>query len=938
MSNKHPRGFHLLVPAAVAAALAVPTAFAGSLSGRVSDHDGIRHLQSAVVQIVELGRQAETGPDGSYRFTDVPDGSYTLRTRYVGAAPAELRVSVAGDTRAADIRLAGVDELEAVLVVGQRASMSSSLSRQRAADGVQSVLSRDGIGQFPDQNVAESLRRVSGINVLNDQGEGRFVAVRGLDPDLNAASINGARVPAPESDVRMVALDVIPSDIIESVEIRKSLTPDMDGDTIGASIQINSTSSLDQERSWMSATAEGSYNDLNDKWSPKAGLNFSTRLTERFGIAGGVSYYQRAFSTDNIEMDGWDETGDGTAWADTVEYRDYDVERTRLGGALSLDYLAGDSTRLFARLLHSKFGDQEYRGRLIFEMDEAPSGGDAGSASFSDADGEIAVIRDLKDRQETQRISSLVLGGQSFAGAWTFDYQASLAQASEKEGHSLDPMVFARDFEADGLGVTFDYSRPDRPAYAITQGQSLFQDPAGFEFDEMERTSRSRSKDRENALQFDIARSFQLASGEWTFQFGGKVRQRRKTFDLQVDVFDGFDGDFTLADVPGRQSYGLAAIDPLPGRQVRRFVAQNLASFERNAFDSEVASVLEDFRVEEDINAGYALGRLQQGPLRMVAGVRVEQTRSDLRGNQVEIDDEAEVVTAVTPLRATHRYTDVLPSVNLRYAMAPDMLLRGSVYASVVRPLVGAAAPRFEIVDEDGDITGVFGNPDLKPFRAWNADLSAEWYLASNGVLQGGLFWKRIRNPVLAVECEAGDAIDVDFCAAGSYQGVAFNEAESWINGERATVKGLELAYQQSLGFLPGAWSGLLLGLNYTFTDARGRALDRSFRLPAAAKNTWNAMLGYEKGPFSLRLTAAHRGSYLDELGGDADEDRWVRSHLQWDLSLKYRVNPNVQVFAEFVNLGDEPYVAYQRGPGRDRLLQYEQYSWTAKTGLRISF
>src|SRR5690606_3195808 len=182
---------------------------------------------------------------------------------------------------------------------------ASALSRQRSADGVQSVLSRDGIGQFPDQNAAESLRRVAGINVLNDQGEGRFVAVRGLSPDLNAASINGARVPAPEADVRSVALDVIPAELIESIEIKKSLTPDMDADTIGASIEINTTGAFDRNGPFLSFSGEGSFNDMNNEWSPKGSLDFSTTLGDRLGLAGGVSYYKREFSTDNIEMEGW---------------------------------------------------------------------------------------------------------------------------------------------------------------------------------------------------------------------------------------------------------------------------------------------------------------------------------------------------------------------------------------------------------------------------------------------------------------------------------------------------------------------------------------------------------------------------------------------------------------------------------------------------------
>ena len=213
---------------------ALPTAaYASDIVGTVSDATDTRALQSTELRLVELGRVAESGRDGSFRFTDVPAGTYTLEARYSGADPRTQEVVVPETGSVTANVVLGTDGT--ILVIGQAANLASSLSRQRAADGVESVLTRDGIGQFPDQNVAESLRRLPGVNILNDQGEGRFVSVRGLDPELNSASINGARVPAPESDVRSVALDVVPSELIESIEVKKSLTPDMDGDTIGAS-------------------------------------------------------------------------------------------------------------------------------------------------------------------------------------------------------------------------------------------------------------------------------------------------------------------------------------------------------------------------------------------------------------------------------------------------------------------------------------------------------------------------------------------------------------------------------------------------------------------------------------------------------------------------------------------------------------------------------
>jgi TonB-dependent receptor len=925
-----------LTAVVVAGSCVTSAALAGSLSGRVSDASGVKFLQSAEVEIVELQRRAQTGSDGLFRFGDVPDGAYTLRTHYVGAVAVETKVDVVGDTRSANILLgtarADGGYIENVLVVGQQASLASALSRQRSADGVESVLSRDGIGQFPDQNAAESLRRVAGINVLNDQGEGRFVAVRGLSPDLNAASINGARVPAPEADVRSVALDVIPAELIESIEIKKSLTPDMDGDTIGASIEINTTSAFDRKEPFLSFSGEGSFNDKNNEWSPKGSVDFSTTLNERLGIAGGLSYYKREFSTDNIEMDGWKSNDDGVVFADTVEYRDYDVERKRLGGSLSLDFRATDTTTLYARLLRSEFEDQEYRGRVTFEMDEDPNSGDANSANFSDADGEIQLTRDIKDRFEKQTITSLSLGGETFAGAWTFKYNGSWSAAKEREAGSLDPVEFQREFDGDDeLDVSFNYSDWRLPRYTLSGNNvAAFSAASEYEFDKIERTSLSLSKDEELAARFDISRDFALSSGQFTVQFGAKARQREKTYDKQADIFDGFDGDFTLADVAGSPSYGLAGIGPVPsGPAVRDFINRNIADFELNDIDTAFESNIADYSVDEAIYASYILGRLDQGPLRLVGGVRVEQTRNEIRASRVElVEGEDDTTVTVTPTRFDRDYTDVLPSVNVRYQATEDVLLRAGVYRSLVRPQIGQLAPRFVVEENDeGEREGEFGNPELKPYDAWNVDLSAEWYLGSNGVLQAGVFYKRIEDFIANVVSEDSE-----------FLGIAFNEALIPRNGDEAKVKGFELNYQQSLNFLPSPLDGVLVGFNYTYTDAEGEINGRTVALPASAENTINASLGYEKGPLTFRLTAVYRDKYLDELGDAPESDRYVEDHIQFDLSARYLVTPQFQVFAEFVNLGDEPYVAYQNLGGRKRLLQYEEYSWTAKTGFRYTF
>ena len=257
--------FSLLTSAAAMAAVLPTAALAGEISGTVIDSSQTIALRAAQIRLVELDRVATSERDGSFIFADVPAGTYTLEVSYIGAPTTTETVVVTETGITRPLITLGTAGKDQILVIGQSANLASALSRKRAADGVTDVLTRDAIGQFPDQNVAESLRRLPGVNILNDQGEGRFVSVRGLDPELVSTSLNGVRLPAPESDVRSVALDVISSDIIESIVVKKSLTPDMDADTIGASVEIETTSAFDRRKDLLSVKLEGSYNQYSEK-------------------------------------------------------------------------------------------------------------------------------------------------------------------------------------------------------------------------------------------------------------------------------------------------------------------------------------------------------------------------------------------------------------------------------------------------------------------------------------------------------------------------------------------------------------------------------------------------------------------------------------------------------------------------------------------------
>lgn len=935
-----------IVAGLLASASFATMAHAGEVAGSVHDASGIRPLQSASVRIVELNRSAETDRGGNFIFGDVPAGTYTLEARYVGAEVTTQSLTVPATGRiAGDFNLPAIGGGD-ILVTGQTANLTSALSRQKAADGVVSVLTRDAVGQFPDQNVAESLRRLPGINILNDQGEGRFVAVRGLDPNLNSTSLNGVRIPAPESDVRQVALDVVSSDTIESVEVKKSFTPDMDGDFIGASVEIKTTSAFDSKKNRYSLNAEGSWNDYSGKVTPKGAFDFTQKLGENFGIAGSVSYYKRKFETDNVEAADWTQDDNGHAYAETLEYRDYDVERTRINAALSFDWRVSDTTKAYVRGNWAQFDDHEYRRRTTFDFSDF---GEASSATgstvrFDTADlddgDKLTIERDHKDRFERQRIRSVAIGSDTDTGTWKFNWQGSYAKSTEKETFSVDPSRYTAEFENDS-GVAIDVNNGNKffPAYSVANGAASVNDASNYGFDRLELTTLSDSQDEEWAAKADLARTFAGDNGDFTVQGGVKARWRKKSYDFNMSRFDGYDGDYTLADVLGKQTYRLLDMGPVASKRgPADFYRANEDGFEYNDVDSLIDSSTSDYSVREDILAGYLLGRWDSATLRVIGGVRVERTYNKLNGNLVAVSeqedptdpDETISVVDVSGVGYERNYTNWLPSLTLRWSPQSNLVARAAGYKTVVRPKLADLAPRYSI-NEDGEAE--FGNPYLKPYQAWNFDAGFDYYFTNNGAISFGGFYKSIKDYTYSAFSSE----------EGTFNGVDYTELRTPVNGDTATIAGLEASYSQVFSMLPAPFDGLLTQLNYTYTYARGTVLDddgvaRRISLPASSKNTFNVVLGYEKGPVSLRAAGTFRDKYLDEVGGAPDQDRIVNQHFQLDLSAKFKVTENVRLFADWVNVNNAKFYAYQDFAGSKRLLQYEEYGSTVKFGAKVTF
>lgn len=869
----------------------------GSVAGTVADGAG-QPLPGATVAVSGTALATTTDLAGQFRLASVAAGERTLRVEYVGFDAQAVTVEVeASATARVEVRLAPAERFfGTVTVVGQPLleGQAKALNQRKNAPNIVNVVAREQMERFPDPNSAEVTQRVPGISIQRDQGEGRYVLIRGTEPRLNSMMIDGERIPSPEGDVRQVALDVIPSDLLESIEVSKALTPDMDGDAIGGA--VNLVMKRAPERRVLSASVGAGYNDINGDGSTTASFTWGDRSADGvFGVMLSGSWFDTDRGSENFEA----EYDDGFLGA--LEYRDYTVNRERLGLATNLDWtLSPDSTLTF-KGTWNQFDDQEYR-RLVNNVVE-----------------DDAIERELKDRFESQEIYSLSLGGEhaAFGDAW-LRWKMLYASAEEDEPDALHSLFLQEDVEFDP-NVTPDFIDPDN-----IRANPLNEDLAAFVLDEMVLEDNLTTQE-DVVASVDLDLPFTTGGGlAGLWRFGVKYRDVSKDRDneaielgpeedyLLADFLDGdFDSDDLIAD-------GRYPIGPFqsPGA-MRDLVRSGIFEAEKD-YEEDTA----DYEASEQVAAAYLASELYLSErLLLLPGLRWERTDSDYTGYEVLFDDEGDYVST-EPLKGDESYDVLLPHLHLRYRLDDDSNLRAALTRSYARPNFFDLAPYNLILDEDREIER--GNPALEPTTSWNGDVMYERFFSTVGLVSAGVFYKTLEDfiyPFRSTELRDGEEFDV----------------LQPRNGDSADLLGVELAYENRFLSAPGPWSGFGLYANYTWIDSEASFPGRGdATVPGQSENVGNLAVSYEAGGFNIQVSLNYRDEFLDEVADDAEEDVWIDEHTQLDLSAGYRFPNRLRLYLQLNNLTDEPFRAYVGDV--DRPIQEEFYSWWGVLGVSYDF
>ncbi len=814
---------------------------------------------------------------------------------------------------------AGAVDLDRVEVRPQLESQTRAVDLKRSSDAIEDAVSSDAMGVYPDKNVAESLQRLPGVSVTRDQGEGRFVVIRGLDANLNSVSVDGIAIGTPEDSSRAAPLDVIPSDSTERLRVVKSPTPDMPGDAIGGAILVESASAFDRDERSLRGKIEASHQQLSGETSPKAAFNYSEVFADTFGVAVGVNYQKRTFESDNTEVEygNFEGGADDDLFATSLQRRKYEIERKRIGANLNLDWHPDEDNRYYLRTLYSQFDDAETRQRTIFDFGDEGITALGGNQYRVDDLAADSIQKRMRYRTKKENTFAASVGGENRLSGAVVDYKVGYTRTEERVN---DEMEARFEYAGDDLSATIDQnSRVPR----IALSDAGWMDNGNYDFDRVV-LSPKRVDDKEHSAQVNLR--FDGDNASYKFGLLGRWRDRdvdSNERELRVGP------DIALSDwTTGTPEHrGGTLGQGMSSDAMRRYWAQfggQYSARPQDAGGNALASLEEDYTAREDIFASYAMGTWDIGALRVIGGVRVENTQFSATGNGVDVASNGRTYT-VTPLTVSRSYSNVLPGLHLRYDAGDAWVLRAAANKTVSRPSFGDIAPRVGLSRGDEEVR--IGNPQLDPYESKNIDLSLEKYIGTTGILSLGLFHKSIDGYIVNT-VSTSDPAYPDFTVTRV------------INGNKATVKGAEFNWQQQLAFLPAGWDGLLVGASGTWLDTdfdpglAGRERD-DFMLPRASKHVYTAHVGYEKAGFSTRVAAVYRSEYLDTLGDSRAYDIYVAPNTQLDFSLDYKITANVSVYLEAQNLLDKPLELYQGT--RARTLQMEEYGRTYALGLKVA-
>jgi outer membrane receptor protein involved in Fe transport len=940
----------------------------GVLRGTVTDSLTRTAMVGANVFIVGTGLGCATDVDGQYRINGISLGRVTLKVSSIGYAPKEVRVNITSGTPIQmNFELSPtVIQGQEVVITAQMRGQVAAMNNQITSNTMVSVVAADRIRELPDVNAAEAIGRLPGISLQRSGGEANQVVIRGMEPKMNLTTVNGIKMPATSTTDRSVDLSMVSSDALEGIEVFKSPTPDMDADAVGGVVNLKIKKAPDEEKIQFKITP--GYNQLaNSLGDFKVSGEYSNRfLSEAIGLVVTANYERVNRSSQRFQgsykLGGYldstktqvDILGSTTSIGNTLEIR------KRGGASVTLDYLF-DAGRIWLSSLYNITSRNPFAVKKSF----LPNDGDKieffledqiiDLSGFSNAiNGELNVWTMKMDWSlSTYRI----------VNDNSYDFQMTLDQGSPFDKSILNPKIAPTYYPAAKDNVTQLYLR-DNWDYPSKMVQT------------------------DNAAQYNLKIPWTLGSF-LTGSFKGGVKYTESNRDNKADGH-GMTSYYLVAFVPRASQFynkklainanGFITSENfitsptdfmnIVNNQYKMFPVFDrnvLADWNRQQRDSVYSfdrnTLADSYTLQEAMTAGYMMAEIKLGGfLTIIGGARYEHENNwyqsvwtsayEQYGRQGQLRDTT-----------TYRKTDHwFPHLHLKLQILEGVDLRASANSAISRPDFYWISPYVRYNQQDAKIEG--GNPSLKETKINNYNVTLSVYDNAFGLFSVSGFYKDLRDIFYKTVTSAYRPEDYVALALPS----TLTSPLVWTtyqNADRAQVRGLEIEWQTQLAYYPGMpdfLKGIVFNANYSrvwsstyypnyvlVTENRGTprnpilyryVVDKGHTgtMPGQANGIINAAVGYDVGPLSTRLSYAHYGESISNVGTEPSGvgDSWNMGFTRLDATVKYRFTKWLNVNVNLVNLTNQPDRAYF---GSDAYRTNEAYyGMTGSASVEVTF
>ncbi len=925
----------------------------GTVAGHVTDAAGAV-IQNANVQLAPASLTTVTNGLGDFIFPNIAPGTYTLKINSVGFQLYSKDASVvAGQTLHLDVTLAVTRGSENVVVSAETGMNEvQAINEEMISPNIVQVMPLSEIVALPNANVADAIGRMPGVTLQRNEGEGEYIQVRGLDPRFTNLTIDGVTVPSPESAIRQVNLTTIPSDMVQSIELNKTLSANQDADGIGGSVNLVTKKAGEQPTFTIGSTL-GITPIEGDRYMGKVDTTLGKRFRadKRLGLIMGAEYDYNGRGINDVEPSP-DINPDGTTnpYYDGATFREYRYQRLRWGGTMGADYKINDHSSLGAHFLLSDFKD--WGDKWYYEVN----------------------TNDKPKFYESSRKPDFAIGSLSVDGNHIFDnawvhWGAAISRSRELNASGNPEVSWKTNSTLAGYDSTnCNYLGTSAKSIYLPQWSAACTQPNPVAADDTFTLSNYTMNEyiatTGQAVQLNLqgwvsmGKNYHIGKYSSIIEFGGEVRNAHKFQNAYTPSFDyGGPSSIATADLfeggntdPGYYG-GNYHMGPLTSYdKLVAFYDANSGLFTPDNNDTHFSSDPANFNLIERVSAGYIMNTVTINRLRLQTGLRIEGTTLrtlgytinfyvDSKGNDDWLSDNT--------VTSNNTYWDPLPSVQARYAFTSDTNLRAVYARGISRPNPLDLIP-YVSTNFGANPAITVGNPNLLPTHANDYDLLFEHQIKSLGLIEAGYFYKQLSNPIFA---------DYSIIPPSSpyygTSGEAVDIQSQNVNGSGAHVSGVEIAVQERFASLPSGFSGLGINANYTYTTSDTEGVPGRTDNPTLvgqAKNSYNFEPSYEYKRYSAHMGISYNGANIDAYqyidnapaGSGLNSpgplngpwgDNYFFPHLQVDAQVGARLYKGIHLELNGLNLTNEVFGFYNGSP--EYFTQREFYKPTYSATLR---